>query len=149
MSSKNRLLYFSLFNEIGIISQLTRTLIENQMPEGMLLQHFTVLNHLIRVQDGRSPLALARAFQIPKTSMTHTLAFLEKNGLVKMLPNPDDGRSKLVWLTKRGRNLREQIIAQLDPDMDQIRADFPPVKAEKLVEVLQELRRLLDDYRDG
>jgi hypothetical protein len=35
--------------------------------------HFSVLNHLMRVEDGRTPLELARAFQVPKTTLS-TLA---------------------------------------------------------------------------
>ncbi|MEM9975891.1 MAG: helix-turn-helix domain-containing protein, partial [Pseudomonadota bacterium] len=76
--------YFTFFNEVGIIGQLSRTLLERHLPKGYLLPHFSVLNHLIRVRDGPTPLALARAFQVPKTSMTHTLAGLERGGLIEM-----------------------------------------------------------------
>ena len=81
MDSKTLSLYFSLFNEIGIIEQLGRALFESQLPDGFLMSHFSVLNHLIRVQDGQTPLKLAQAFQLPKTTMTHTLSVLEKHGL--------------------------------------------------------------------
>ena len=82
MDNETRALYFRFFNEIGIISQLSRTMMDMRLPEGVNTSHFSVLNHLIRVQDGRTPLALARAFQVPKTTMTHTLAGLEKLGFV-------------------------------------------------------------------
>ena len=85
--------YFQLFNEIGIVEQLARAMFEARLPDGMLVTHFSVLNHLVRVGDGRTPLALARAFQTPKTSMTHTLAGLERHGMVDMRPNPKDNRS--------------------------------------------------------
>ena len=86
-------LYFRLFNEIGILAQLSRALLVARLPDGLVLPHFTVINHLIRVKDGQTPLQLARAFQVPKTSMTHTLAGLEKRGLVEMRTNPEDARS--------------------------------------------------------
>ncbi len=75
-------LYFRLFNEIGIIDQLATTFLESRLPEGLLAPHFTVLNHLVRVKDGRTPLELAMAFQVPKTTMTHQLGVLERRGLV-------------------------------------------------------------------
>jgi hypothetical protein len=63
-------LYFRLFNEIGIIEQLSRARFEARLPKGVLVPHFTVLNHLMRVEDGRTPLELARAFQVPKTTLS-------------------------------------------------------------------------------
>ena len=94
--------YFRLFNEIGILAQLSRAVFEARLPGGMLVSHFAVLNHLIRVEDGRTPRELARAFQVPKTTMTHTLAGLESAGYVRMKPNAEDGRSKRVWITPAG-----------------------------------------------
>ena len=56
---------FQLFNEIGIINQLGRSFLEERLPRGVLTTHFSVLGHLIRVKDGRTPMELARAFQVP------------------------------------------------------------------------------------
>ena len=50
--------------------------------------------------------------------MTHTLAGLEKRGLVEMRPNPEDGRSKRVWLTPAGRTFRDRTIRQMGPVFD-------------------------------
>lgn len=72
---------------------------EARLPEGLISPHFTVLNHLIRVSDGPTPIMLARAFQVPTTTMTHTVSRLVKHRLVEMRPNPKDGRSKRVWIT--------------------------------------------------
>jgi len=83
---------FELLNEVGIIAQLSRTLMESRLDDGLTIHHFTALNHLVRLGDGKTPMDLARAFQVPKTSMSHTLAGLEKRGLIRMEPNPDDGR---------------------------------------------------------
>lgn len=140
--------YFALFNEIAIIEQLSRARLEKQLPDGLIAPHFAVLNHLIRVEDGRTPLQLARAFQVPKTTMTHTLAGLSKHGMVDMRPNPADARSKQVWLTDKGRALRETTIASLIPGFEAIAASFPPEKAAAILPVLQELRVLLDHNRE-
>ncbi len=141
-------LYFQLFNEIGIINQLSRTAFEARLPDGMVLPQFAVINHLIRVQDGRTPLQLARAFQVPKTSMTHTLAGLEKRRLVEMRANPEDARSKQVWLTEAGRRFRQDAIAGLAPD---VAAFSDTLNREELVEVIATLARLrkrMDAVRD-
>ena len=139
---------FMLFNEIGIIEQLSRTMFQARLPDGMLVSHFSVLNHLTRVKDGQTPLVLANAFQVPKTTMTHTLSGLEKRGLIRMAPNPADGRSKCVWLTDEGRAFREKAIMSLAPDimkmtealsMDDIAATLP---------TLAKVRAYLDAARD-
>jgi len=108
---------FTFFNEIGILAQLSRALFEARLPLGFTVPQFSVLNNLVRVRDGRSPGELARAFQVPKTSMTHSLAVLERHGLVEMRPNARDGRSKYVFITEAGRDFRQAAIEGLAPDM--------------------------------
>lgn len=141
-------LYFAFFNEIGIIAQLSRAAFEARLPDGVTLPHFSVLNHLIRVADGRTPLELARAFQVPKTSMTNTLAGLEARGFVDMRPNPRDKRSKRVWLTEDGRRFRDQAIDLLVPTMEVLAQRFPPGEIGELVPKLSEIRAFLDASRD-
>ncbi|MCP4072291.1 MAG: MarR family transcriptional regulator [Hyphomicrobiales bacterium] len=148
MEQKALSLYFSFFNEIGIISQLSRALMDARLPAGLSSSHFVVLNHLIRVEDGRTPLELARALQVAKTTMTHTLAGLQSHGLVEMRPNLKDGRSKCVWLTKKGRHLRDQTIIDLQPDLSKIIQQLPPEKVASLVSELAEIRKIMDANRN-
>ncbi|WP_224826706.1 MarR family winged helix-turn-helix transcriptional regulator [Cognatishimia sp. MH4019] len=148
MPDKTTGLYFALFNEIAIIEQLSRAMFEARLPKGLMVSHFSVLNHLVRVGDGATPLKLARAFQQPKTTMTHTLAGLERHGYVRMEPNPKDKRSKQVFITKEGRVFREDAIGLLAPDVARIAAIFPPAQAEALLPGLQALREEMDGLRD-
>ncbi len=141
--------YFRLLNEIGIIGQLSRTLLEARLPPGFVAAQFSVLNHLVRLGDGRTPLAIAQAFQVPKNSMTHSLAVLDRAGLVEMRKNPQDGRSKLVYLTARGRSFRDEVIAALAPDIARIAVAFPPDAVARLLPELETLRRFLDADRDA
>jgi len=141
-------LYFVFFNEIGIIEQLIRTLLEKKLPKGFLISHFSVLNHLIRVKDGQTPLVIARAFQVPKTTMTHTLAVLERHQLIDIRPNPEDKRSKCVFITAAGRAFREQAIADIVPDLEAVRGRFPQENMSKVVPLLADIRQFLDDYRN-
>ena len=138
-----------LFNEIGIIEQLSRSFLEARLPDGLIAPHFGVLNHLIRVADGRTPLELARAFQVPKTTMTHTLTGLIKHELVEARPNPRDARSKQIWLTNAGRALREETIVKMGPDLARIAAAIDPTKVAEVLPILQEIRVFLDQDRDA
>ncbi|PLL11653.1 MarR family transcriptional regulator [Tabrizicola sp. TH137] len=140
--------YFRLFNEIGIIGQLSRSLLEARLPPGFVMAQFTVLNHLVRVGDGRTPLAIAQAFQVPKNSMTHSLTVLERAGLIEMRPNPQDGRSKLVYITEAGRSFRQAAMDAFAPDIARIAAAFPPDRVARLLPDLEALRKFLDADRD-
>jgi DNA-binding MarR family transcriptional regulator len=140
--------YFRFFNEIGILEQLGRALLEARLPSGFILPHFAVLNHLIRVKDGQTPMALARAFQVPKTNMTHSLAKLAKAGLIELRPNPKDGRSKYVFITPAGFEFRQKAIVALMPDIEKISLSIKPDQIASLLPMLEDIRRHLDHARD-
>jgi len=148
MSEFDPKLYFGLFLEVGILDQIGTAFLETRLPDGLLVSHFGVVNHLIRVQDGVTPLVLARAFQVPKTTMTHTLAGLEKHGFVQMRPNPDDKRSKRVWLTEAGRGFVDQSMQALAPVMAALAERFPAEQAQALLPQLTAFREVVDQLRD-
>lgn len=148
MDNETRQVFFRFFNEVGIIAQLSRSAMEARLPKGLTLPHFSVVNHLIRVRDGQTPLKLAKAFQVPKTTMTHTLSGLLEHGFVEMRPNPDDGRSKTVWLTEKGRSFRENAIVSMDPDMVALGSQFTAEQVSELLPLLAEIRSFMDAYRD-
>ena len=140
-------LYFALFNEIGIVGQLSRTLFEARLPDGLLTAHFALVNHMVRLGDGQTPLALARAFQVPKTTMTHMISVLERHGFARLEPNPEDGRSKCLRLTGKGRAFREDAIAGLAPDLAAMADAVPPEVIARLLPDLETIRRYLDTHR--
>jgi DNA-binding MarR family transcriptional regulator len=149
MTETDPAVIFRILNEIGIIEQLSRALLEARLPPPLIAAHFAVLSHLRKGRDGAVPIDMARAFQVPKTSMTHTLKGLERHGYVILQPNPRDGRSKTVWLTDKGRALEERIMVALAPE---ITALMEGVEVEKLVSilpVLTDLRVYLDAARDA
>jgi DNA-binding MarR family transcriptional regulator len=148
LNDKRLSLQFNFFTEIGIISQLSRAIIDARLPNGLSVSHFGVLNHLIRVNDGQTPMALARAFQVPKTTMTHTLAGLSKHKLITTKPNPEDARSKIVWLTQKGESFRNKAVADLAPEISKVLTDIPTQKLADIVSSLSDIRKSLDNNRD-
>jgi DNA-binding MarR family transcriptional regulator len=148
MPERKMLDYFRLFNEIGIIGQLSRSLLEARLPPGIVAAQFSVVNHLVRLGDGKTPLALAHAFQVPKNSMTHSLTVLVREGLIEFRNNPQDGRSKLVYITAAGRSFQAKTIDALAPDIARIAAAFPPEFVVRLIPDLERLRKFLDADRN-
>jgi DNA-binding MarR family transcriptional regulator len=139
--------YFELFNEISIIAQLTRAIMESRLPSGMTQPHFGVLNHLVRVGDGITPRDLSRAFQVPKNSMTNTLAGLERQGLIELRPHPEDGRSRCIYLTKAGKEFREQAIENLAPEIARLAESIRSAEVDAVLPLLTRIRRVLDENR--
>lgn len=140
---------FEIFNEIGILEQLSRALLEAQLPKGLIGPHFGVMSHLSKRPEGSTPIDMARAFQVPKTSMTHTLQGLEKHGLVDIRANPADGRSKLVTLTPAGHALRDQMFNDLRPDIGKMIAHLDLEELASIKPVLVKLREYLDAARSA
>lgn len=139
---------FELLNEVAIISQLSGSLFEARLPDGFLVSHFGVLNHLLRVNDAPTPRTLARSFQVPKTTMTHTLSGLARHGLIRFEPNPRDGRSKCVRITEAGRRFHGDAIAAIGPDLAALAARIDTAHLAGTLPALRELRAALDAMRD-
>jgi len=107
-----------------------------------------VLNHFARLGGERTPVDLARAFQVTKGAMTNTLQKLEARGLVTIRTNPDDGRSKLVAITAKGARARAKAIEAVAPMFEDLAKQFPSGKIEAVLPILQEIRATLDEARN-
>jgi DNA-binding MarR family transcriptional regulator len=140
-------LAFRVLNEVGIIGQLATTMFEQVMPQGMTLAQFSILNHFVRLGGERSPLELARAFQVTKGTMTSTLQRLEARGSIAIRPDPLDGRGKIVSITAAGRKARHAAIAALGPRMADLERGIARETLEMLLPALTELRQVLDQAR--
>lgn len=142
-------LVFALFNEIGIIDQLASTRFARVMPGGMPLSQFTVLNHFVRLGGERTPVELARAFQVSKGTMTNTIQRLEAAGLVAVRPDAHDGRAKRVAITPAGRAAREAAVEALRPEAEHLLTLTAPETFAALLPGLRALRETLDKAREG
>lgn len=75
-------------------------------------------------EDGLTPGELARRIGVEKPTIVRGLGRMEAAGLVARRPDPDDGRLVRVWLTARGRALREVVPALEDRIVDEGLAGF-------------------------
>lgn len=138
---------FQFFTEIGIIEQLARAKLERELPDGLKMSQFIVLNHLVRLQGKWSPARLASAFQVTKAAITNTLQRLESRGLVNIEADPSDGRGKLVSLTAVGRDMRETCIRNVGPLLVELEQEFGEQDFLMVLPFLQRVRNFLDDSR--
>lgn len=138
---------FRLLTEAGIIEQLARNQLERSLPDGLKMPQFGVLNHLVRLGGDWSPIRLANAFQVTKGAMTNTLQRLEKRGLVKVAADPEDGRGKLVSITKKGRAMRARCVKSVGPLIADLSAELSEKELGMALPVLGKVRRYLDTHR--
>jgi DNA-binding MarR family transcriptional regulator len=85
-------------------------------------------------EDGLRMSELASRARLSKQTMTTMVRLLERDGLVRRLPDPRDGRATRVFLTARARAFHpvaERVLAELDElvaarlsptDLDRLRA---------------------------
>ena len=147
-SSPNTDALFVLFNEIGIVNQLATTRFERALPGGLTPSQFSVLNNFVRLGGTRSPKQLADAFQVTKGAMTNTLDKLEQKGAISISPDPRDGRGKVVTITAKGKQLREQAIRSSGPAFADVAGFINPGDLDQAIPFLQSLRGFLDTHRN-
>ena len=138
---------FGFFNEIGIIAQLSSTLFNRSLPDGLSVAHFSILNHLVRLGDGRTPIQLASAFQVTKATMSHSIDVLSQRGFIRVEKHPDDGRSKLVFLTKPGRAFREKAIEKATGALAGLISELEADALADMLPRLRAVRQVLDRNR--
>jgi DNA-binding MarR family transcriptional regulator len=140
---------FRFMTEIGIIHQLGSTVMERSLHDGLTLPQFAVLNHLVRSGHHQSPIELARAMQVTKATMSSTLGRLERKGLISSNPDPQDGRSRRIATTAKGRKGRDRAIEAIATHLASVEKQIGTSALEAALPLLEQVRRLLDDQRSG
>lgn len=99
--------------------------------------HYVVFQHL--PLEGMHLTELAERAQITKQSMGYLVDYLQERGYVERVPDPVDGRAKLVRYTERGREVY-QVAGQIVQHIEQEWAcHLGEHKMEQLRQLLKEL----------
>ena len=134
----------ALFAELFMVEQLARARLSKVLPKGMELSHFSVLNHLARMQEERTPAQLAKAFHVTRGAMTNTLTKLEWAGHVHIRPDWDDARRKFVAISPAGRSARNAALQSIAPVIADLVDSLGLERVRAVLPVLRELRSELE-----
>ncbi|MEO1138760.1 MAG: MarR family transcriptional regulator [Pseudomonadota bacterium] len=134
----------TLFSEVLTNEQLIRSRLSRVLPKGMEISHFSVLNHLARAGDERSPAQLARNFHVTRGAMTNTLSKLEWAGYVHIRPDWDDARRKMVSISPAGMRARDAAFSAILPLITEVVGELGEAKVRATLPVLRELRARLE-----
>jgi DNA-binding MarR family transcriptional regulator len=143
MNSQTDPIAISLFSEVMATDQMVRARLAKTLPKGLELSHFSVLNHLVHIDAERSPVDLARTFNVTKGAMTNTLRKLEFAGYIHIRPDWDDARRKWVGISGAGRNARDEALRTMKPFFEEISEKLGTEKLRKTLPLLRELRMAL------
>lgn len=137
----------NVMTEIGIIAQLSGTLFESVLPDGMTRAQYGVLNHLLRMDSERTIGELANSFQVRQPTMSSTVRKLEDKGLVELKHDPEDRRIRRVAITRAGEIARQAGLDALGPLYAELMTHMTQKELKAILPTLTKLRILLDDRR--
>ena len=141
MSKESEPVAVALISEIFMADQLARSRLSKALPKAMELSHFSVLNHLARNQDERTPAELARLFHVTRGAMTNTLSKLEWAGYIHIRPDWEDARRKMVTISPAGRTARDTAISAITPIIAEVVDAIGSDKVKNVLPVLREVRK--------
>ena len=142
---------FRVLNWIGIINQLSSTLANHMLePLDLPLPQFTLLNHFgHRPKEGKTITGIARAMQQLQPGISKTVQKLIAKGYLEWRPNPEDGRSKLLFLTPAGRRVHAGAVAMIGEALAGPFEGWTQTELEDLFAQLDRLKVWFDDNRPG
>lgn len=112
-------------------------------PLGFGVGHLPVLAAL-HEKPGQSQRELAAFARIEQPSMAQMLARMERDGLIRRSPDPADGRSSQITLTKAALSRLPQACAMLFQGNQDALSGFSAAEAAQLVDLLTRLIENLD-----
>ena len=86
--------------------------------------------------DGLTQVELVSRLDVEQATMANTLTRMERDGLIRRAPHPDDRRARLVFLTDRARALRTPAIEAAQSVNSDMLEPLAPEEREMLVGLL-------------
>jgi MarR family transcriptional regulator, transcriptional regulator for hemolysin len=112
-------------------------------PLGFAIGQMPVL-YMLRDGGAMSQKQLATLAKIEQPSMAQMLSRMERDGLIQRQPDPQDGRSSLVSLTRRALSKVPKVREALDSGNKEAFSGFSKHEIELLVDLLRRLNTNLD-----
>ena len=97
-------------------------------------------------EDGTRLTELADRAGVTKQTASLLVAALEREGLVERVPDPADGRARLIQLSSRGREAAQRAMEVVIGVEGEWTAHLGPELTERLREALVLLREVTDPY---
>lgn len=96
---------------------------------------------IISYSPGINQLELARMKNVGKASVTKALKILEEDGFIKRVPDENDRRSSLCYLTEKGETITEDMLIIKAKARERMFAGFDEEEKKELLRYLNMLYR--------
>jgi DNA-binding MarR family transcriptional regulator len=100
---------------------------------------------MIGAEGPLTPTGLAARLEMPLSTVTFRVRRLERRGHAERVPNPDDGRSFLIRLTRKGQRLLDVARPRFRDYAEAVEARLGSKRARELAAELVEVRKAIDE----
>ena len=140
---------FDRETSVGYVANHLARLLEKNLaqairPLGLTPGQFPVLLALWE-RDGRTQKALVSITDVEQATMANTLARMERDGLIRREADPQDNRSRLVFLTERARALEQEATAAAGAINERACAELPPSERDLMLSAMRRLIATLSE----
>jgi DNA-binding MarR family transcriptional regulator len=97
--------------------------------------------------EGLRPTEIADQLQVTKQSVNDLLSYMEEHGYVVRVPDPTDGRARIVHLTAKGRRLEDVVYYAAGSAERAIAELLGPNRFPQLRQSLEEVARCISTGR--
>ncbi|MEM8551008.1 MAG: MarR family winged helix-turn-helix transcriptional regulator [Pseudomonadota bacterium] len=112
-------------------------------PMGLSTGVFPVMLHLWQ-RDGQTQRDLVERVGIEQATMANTLSRMERDGLIARRPDPEDRRSRRIWLTERGSALREKATSAAREENESVLGALSQDERQQLVALIRKTIKSFD-----
>ncbi len=149
MHQNPELIENSLGSLLGRSAKLMGGLLEEHFHQGgyeFSLVHWIIFIHLWR-SDGSPQCELAKECGQDKTAITRAVDWLEKRNYVLRIPDQQDRRHKLIYLTQKGKELPDILIPYAQKTIEKATAGISEEEMTQCKNVLRKVFNNLKAYK--
>ena len=141
----DELTLITILSEVGTIEQIARSKLDSALPGNLNVSNFALLNHFSRRKEEKTPLQLAKTFNVTKGAMTNTLNKMEKLGYIHIRPDWEDARKKLVSISQSGIDARNNAMKMINPLLKKLISNKINVNERELLTELRKFREKIEN----
>ena len=130
--------------EVFWTQQKRKRLIESALVEVDLPPEDYPVYVLIGAEGPWTPTGLAERLEMPLSTVIFRFKRLEARGHAERVPNPDDGRSFLIRLTRKGQRLLDLARPAFRDYAEAVEARLGPKRIDEVRAAMIELRQAID-----
>ena len=131
--------------QIGLLSRLFDRALEQHLSDYHVLPGQFPALVMLYEQDGLTQADLCKRIQVEQPTMANTLNRMERDGLIRREPDPDDKRRARVHLTDKAKEFRQDLMDKAREVPGQALAGLNSSDQDAL---FKHLARMIDNLKD-